>query len=241
MKDELITQLLRRYAPAQRPLGRARLRWHVMWQRIYALWMTRSDEYLKRCADFTMSLLMLVMLSPLFLLIAVLIWVEDGGSALFTQTRVGRYGRHFKMFKFRSMCLNAEQRLAEVLARNEHKEGVTFKLKNDPRISRVGRYLRKYSLDELPQLYNVLLGNMSLVGPRPPVPREVARYTLADRRRLAVKPGLTCIWQISGRSEIDFTRQVELDVNYIEQQTIWMDFLILAKTVPAVISGRGAC
>ena len=170
-----------------------------------------------------------------------LIKLEDGGAAFFVQTRVGQFGREFKMYKFRSMCLDAEQRLKELLRQNQHREGVTFKLKDDPRITRVGKWLRKFSLDELPQLYNVFRGDMSLVGPRPPVPREVALYTPAHRRRLAAKPGITCIWQISGRAEIDFTGQVQLDVNYIESQSFWVDVRILALTLPAVLSGRGAC
>ena len=145
------------------------------------------------------------------------------------------------MYKVRSMCCDAEQRLKEVLARNQHAQGVTFKLKADPRITRVGKWLRKFSLDELPQFYNVLTGDMSLVGPRPPVPREVAKYSLADRRRLAIKPGITCVWQISGRSEIDFSGQVKLDVAYIENQSFWSDLKILALTLPAVLSGKGAC
>jgi lipopolysaccharide/colanic/teichoic acid biosynthesis glycosyltransferase len=139
------------------------------------------------------------------------------------------------------MCHDAENRLPELFARNQHKEGITFKIKDDPRITRVGKWLRKYSFDELPQLYNVFLGDMSLVGPRPPVPREVARYSLADRRRLAAKPGITCVWQISGRSEIDFSGQVKLDVDYIESHDFWSDLGILARTVPAVLSGKGAC
>ena len=124
---------------------------------------------------------------------------------------------------------------------NQLKEGVTFKLKDDPRMTRVGKWLRKYSFDELPQLYNVLIGDMSLVGPRPPVPREVALYRPSDRRRLAAKPGITCIWQISGRSEIDFSGQVGLDVGYIESQSFLTDLKILIKTIPAVLSGKGAC
>jgi len=167
--------------------------------------------------------------------------IEDGGGAFFSQTRVGQFGREFKMYKFRSMCLDAEQRLKDLLAKNHHREGVTFKLKDDPRITRVGKWLRKFSLDELPQFYNVLKGDMSLVGPRPPVPREVVKYAPADRRRLAVKPGITCIWQISGRAEIDFSGQVQLDVTYIESQSFLTDLTILARTVPAVLSGRGAC
>jgi len=175
-----------------------------------------------------------------FLLIGILVKLEDRGSVFFAQRRVGQFGREFKMYKIRSMCLDAEQRLKEVLANNHHKDGVTFKIKNDPRITRVGRWLRKLSLDELPQLFNVLIGDMSLVGPRPPVPGEVSKYSMADRRRLAVKPGITCIWQISGRAEIDFSGQVQLDVNYIENVSFWTDMKILARTVPAVLSGKGA-
>jgi lipopolysaccharide/colanic/teichoic acid biosynthesis glycosyltransferase len=144
------------------------------------------------------------------------------------------------MFKFRSMRVDAETRLAEVLKDNQHSNGITFKIKNDPRITRVGHYLRRYSLDELPQLFNVLKGDMSLVGPRPPVPREVALYTLADRRRLEVKPGITCIWQVSGRAEIDFPGQVKLDVSYIENQSLTQDLKILARTPKAVVFGSGA-
>jgi lipopolysaccharide/colanic/teichoic acid biosynthesis glycosyltransferase len=175
------------------------------------------------------------------ILIGAAVWVEDGGSIIFAQTRVGQFGRLFKMYKIRSMCPDADQRLKDLLVKNQLKEGVTFKLKDDPRMTRVGKWLRKYSFDELPQLYNVLIGDMSLVGPRPPVPREVALYRPADRRRLAGKPGITCIWQISGRSEIDFSQQVGLDVGYIETQNFWTDLKILARTVPAVLSGKGAC
>src|SRR6266513_1818012 len=134
------------------------------------------------------------------------------------------------------MCLNAVSGLRELLARNQHAEGITFKIADDPRITQTGKWLRKFSFDELPQLYNVLIGDMSLVGPRPPVPREVAKYSLEHRRRLAIKPGITCFWQISGRSEIDFSGQVQLDVNYIERQSFSTDFMILARTIPAVLS-----
>jgi lipopolysaccharide/colanic/teichoic acid biosynthesis glycosyltransferase len=146
------------------------------------------------------------------------------------------------MFKIRSMCMGAESRLVELLEKNKHGgNGVTFKIENDPRITRVGKWLRKFSFDELPQLYNVLVGDMSLVGPRPPLPREVAKYSPADRRRLAIKPGITCIWQISGRANIDFSGQVQLDVDYIERQNFWTDLAILTRTVPAVLPGKGAC
>ena len=183
----------------------------------------------------------LVALSPLFALIALCIKLEDRGPVFFGQTRVGRHGREFRIFKFRSMHRDAEQRLKDLLAKNQHGgDGVTFKLKNDPRVTRVGRWLRKFSLDELPQFYNVLRGDMSLVGPRPPVPREVSLYSLSDRRRLMVDPGITCIWQISGRAEIDFPGQVRLDVSYIEDSSFSKDLNILVRTVPAVLFGPGA-
>jgi lipopolysaccharide/colanic/teichoic acid biosynthesis glycosyltransferase len=203
-------------------------------------WHISSDEKLKRAFDIAFSAIVLFCISPLLAFIAVLIKLEDRGPVIFRQVRVGRHGREFSMFKFRSMRIDAEQRLRELLARNQHKTGVTFKIKNDPRVTRVGYWLRKFSLDELPQFWNVLIGDMSVVGPRPPVPREVALYTLADRRRLAVAPGITCIWQVSGRAQIDFHGQVELDVRYIETRGFWRDLGIITKTLPAVLSGSGA-
>lgn len=241
MTDDIDLELMRRFDAAQRFWGRAWLHSHVQLQRLRAFWLMSTAEAGKRGLDILVSLIALILLSPLFALIAAAVWVEDGGPVFFAQTRVGQHGRHFKMFKIRSMCRDAEQRLKDLLARNRHQEGVTFKIKDDPRITLVGKWLRKFSFDELPQLYNVLIGDMSLVGPRPPVPREVAKYSLADRRRLAIKPGITCIWQISGRSEIDFSGQVKLDVDYIENQSFWSDLKILARTVPAVLSGKGAC
>lgn len=239
--EDISLLLLRRCSAAQHPWGRFLLHLHVQQQRLRAQWLAQGAGAVKRAFDILVSFTLLLVISPLLLVIAVLVWIEDGGPVFFAQTRVGKYGREFKMYKIRSMCLNAEQRLKELLEKNAHKEGVTFKLKDDPRITRVGKWLRKFSFDELPQLFNVLSGNMSLVGPRPPLPREVAKYSLANRRRLAVKPGITCIWQISGRSEIDFSGQVQLDVDYIESQSFWADVRILALTVPAVFSGKGAC
>ena len=233
--------LFHRYAALQHPWVRCRLWLAFHWHRVVWRWSITGAECAKRALDAGATLIALVILSPLFLLIAVLIKLEDGGPAFFAQTRVGQHGHEFKMFKFRSMCLDAEERLKDLLSRNQHAQGVTFKIVDDPRITRVGKWLRKFSLDELPQLYNVFIGNMSLVGPRPPVPREVALYSIADRRRLLIKPGITCIWQISGRSEIDFSQQVLLDVEYIETHCFWVDVKILAKTVPAVLSGKGAC
>src|SRR5437867_9949649 len=239
--QETNTLILRRYTAAANPLGRRLLNLHVQWERLVWRWLVTGAVLSKRLFDLAGSVVLILLSGPLLLLIALLVKLEDGGPVIFAQTRVGRFGREFKMFKFRSMCLDAEERLKELLAMNHHSEGVTFKIKDDPRITRVGKWLRKFSLDELPQFFNVLMGDMSLVGPRPPVPREVALYTLADRRRLAVKPGITCFWQIGGRSEIDFSGQVQLDVDYIESQSLWVDVKILMQTVPAVLSGKGAC
>lgn len=228
------------YAALASPWGRWRLSLRSRLQQKLWRFYCENPARSKRALDVAVSSAVLVGLAPLFLLLALLIKLEDGGPVFFRQTRVGKHGRKFRMFKFRSMCLDAEQKLRELQAQNHHATGVTFKIRRDPRITRVGRWLRKLSLDELPQFYNVLRGEMSVVGPRPPVPGEVAKYSLADRRRLAVKPGITCIWQVSGRAEIDFPGQVRLDVNYIERQSLAEDVRILFKTVPAVISGKGA-
>ena len=233
-------ELLERFATFETPLGRRKLELYLRRKRLLWRWTINGAHVAKRVLDLIGSGCALVLLSPLFLLIAVAIKLEDRGPVIFPQIRVGRHGRQFRMFKFRSMRIDAEARLKELLAKNQHQTGVTFKMKDDPRITRVGKWLRKFSFDELPQFYNVFRGEMSLVGPRPPVPREVALYSLADRRRLAVKPGITCIWQISGRAEIDFAGQVQLDVNYIESRSLRQDVKILLKTIPAVLSGTGA-
>ena len=237
---QMDTLLIERFLALQSPIGRWRLNGYARLKRLVWRCLTGGTRRAKRVFDAGVTFLLLLLLSPLFLLIALLIKLEDGGPVFFVQTRVGKWGRHFKMFKFRSMYVNAEQRLQELLAQNQHREGVTFKMKNDPRITRVGKWLRRLSFDELPQLINVLKGDMSLVGPRPPVPREVAMYSAAERRRLMATPGITCLWQIGGRAEIDFSGQVQLDVRYIESQTFWGDVRILWKTIPAVLSGRGA-
>ncbi|MCX7140954.1 MAG: sugar transferase [Proteobacteria bacterium] len=200
----------------------------------------RMRPFSKRAIDVFVSSLMLFMLSPFFLLIAVLIKVTDRGPVLFWQDRVGKFGKTFRFPKFRSMVMNAEILQRALDAQNQHGSGVTFKMKRDPRITWIGRIIRRASIDEMPQLWCVLKGEMSLVGPRPPLPREVARYTVSDRRRLEAIPGLTCFWQVQGRSEIPFPQQVELDVEYIENQSLALDVKLLAQTVPAVIGGRGA-
>lgn len=194
----------------------------------------------KRAVDVAVSGLGLVLLAPLLLAIGLAVRLTSPGPAIFRQVRVGRFGRHFGFFKFRSMYIDAEARKAALLARNESKAGVIFKMRRDPRVTPLGRVLRRLSLDELPQLLNVLLGDMSLVGPRPPLPSEVREYTLEDRKRLNVTPGLTCIWQISGRSELSFAEQVRLDKQYIRTHGLWNDLKILVKTVPAILSGKGA-
>ncbi|EKQ20525.1 sugar transferase [Lacticaseibacillus paracasei] len=194
----------------------------------------------KRCFDFTASLIGLILLSGFFLVLAVLIKLDDPhGKVFYSQTRLGKDGRHFQMWKFRSMVAGADKMVDKLLKKNDV-EGAMFKIKDDPRITRVGRVIRKYSLDELPQLYNVLRGDMSLVGPRPPLPREVVKYTDYDRQRLTVVPGVTGLWQISGRNELGFAEMVALDIHYINNACISEDLKILFKTVLVVIHPTGA-
>ena len=194
----------------------------------------------KRTIDVAGAIVALALLSPLLAVVAVLIRLESEGPVFYSQTRVGRGGREFRILKFRSMYVDAEARQAALTARNEMQGGVIFKMRDDPRVTSVGRVIRKLSIDELPQLLNVLRGDMSLVGPRPPLPSEVVHYELGDRRRLDAVPGITCTWQVSGRSEIPFDRQVELDVDYIERQSFVLDLRLLLRTIPAVLLGRGA-
>jgi exopolysaccharide biosynthesis polyprenyl glycosylphosphotransferase len=194
----------------------------------------------KRALDIVVSLCCLLFGFPVFLVVALLVKCTSRGPVLFKQTRVGVGGREFQCYKFRSMYIDAEARLEHLRHLNEV-SGPVFKMKNDPRITPVGRVIRKLSLDEIPQLLNVLLGEMTLVGPRPPIPAEVRKYTRKQLGRLSVKPGLTCLWQISGRSSIGFDQWVELDLLYIRTMSFWGDLKILVKTVPAVITGRGAC
>ncbi len=193
-----------------------------------------------RALDLAGALAGVVLASPVFLLTWLLIRLEDGGPAIYVQERVGRDGVLFPLFKFRSMVIDAEHMKSDLAAANESGGGVLFKMRRDPRITRIGGVIRRLSIDELPQLFNVLRGEMSLVGPRPALPDEVARYKQSDRARLSVRPGITCLWQVSGRSDIDFPGQVRLDVRYIRERSLWNDLLILARTVPAVLSARGA-
>ncbi|COE41115.1 sugar transferase [Bacillus cereus] len=194
----------------------------------------------KRCVDVIGSLLGLVLLSPIFLIIVVLIKYEDPkGPVLFKQLRVGRDGKEFYMYKFRSMVTDAEDRLKDLLKYNEV-SGAMFKMKEDPRITRIGKFIRRTSIDELPQLINVIQGDMSLVGPRPPLPREVKEYSDYDKQRLMVTPGCTGLWQVSGRSNIGFEEMVELDIKYISHRSIMYDFKIILKTVLVLLGSKDA-
>lgn len=193
----------------------------------------------KRLFDILVSALLIIVASPVMLMVAVLVKMESRGPALFKQDRVGMEGQHFEMLKFRSMVIDAEQRLAE-LAQHSDGNGILFKMKNDPRVTRIGKIIRKFSLDELPQLFNIFRGSMSLVGPRPPLPSEVAAYEHDVRRRLLVKPGLTGLWQVSGRSNLSWQDSIRLDLYYVENWSLAGDLMILLKTFRAVFRGAGA-
>jgi lipopolysaccharide/colanic/teichoic acid biosynthesis glycosyltransferase len=217
-----------------------RLRWRqrsrlILWEGALS-----SLLVIKRTIDIAGSLVAIILLMPLFLVTALLIVLEDGWPVLYVQSRVGINGRVFNFYKFRSMRRDADKLKEQLMEQNESEDGVIFKMKNDPRITRVGRFIRRFSIDETPQFFNVLSGDLSLVGPRPPIPSEVAQYTLAERKRLHVKPGLTCLWQIGGRSDIPFEQQVNLDMEYIHSRSILNDISIMLKTIPAVLLGRGA-
>lgn len=197
-------------------------------------------EFVKRVFDVVVSLLALLVLSPLFLVVALLIR-RDGGPAFYRQVRVGKDGKTFVMYKFRSMVVGADSpEMLEKVQKLNEVDGPAFKSTKDPRITPIGRVLRKTSIDELPQLINILKNEMSVVGPRPPLVNEVGWYDEYQRQRLGVKQGLTCFWQCSGRNNLSFDEWIELDLDYIEQRGLWTDLKILLKTVPAVISGEGA-
>jgi exopolysaccharide biosynthesis polyprenyl glycosylphosphotransferase len=199
----------------------------------------RLRENLKRAMDLILCVLALPLFLPVMMIAAVAIKLDSPGPIFFMQERVGKRGRMFLCFKFRSMFVDAEKRKAELVSQNEADE-IVFKMKHDPRVTRVGRVIRKLSIDELPQLFNVLRGEMSLVGPRPPVPDEVDHYEYDYCRRLEVMPGLTGLQQVSGRSELSFKRWIELDLQYIQEQSLLKDIEILIRTIPAVLSGKGA-
>lgn len=209
----------------ERPTGLVTARW---WERA-----------VKRATDIVLSTILLALLLPLLVIVAVAIGASSRGAILFRQQRVGLNGKTFGMLKFRSMRRDAHDGRDELLHLNEA-SGPVFKIRRDPRITRVGRLIRRWSIDELPQLANVLAGQMSLVGPRPPLQEEYVSYGPRERQRLSVKPGLTCIWQVSGRSELDFETWVAMDLEYISSWSVGLDFKLLAKTIPAVVRGRGA-
>jgi len=199
-----------------------------------------ARRLMKAAVDRGVALVAVTLLSPLFIALALAVRLTSRGPAIFKQTRIGRDGRPFTMFKFRSMYTDAEARLASLTERNERSEGLLFKMKDDPRVTRAGKFLRKWSLDELPQLFNVLIGTMSLIGPRPPLPREVAQYEKHVHRQLMIKPGLTRLWQVSGRSDLEWDEAVRLDLRYVENWSLAMDISILWRTVFAVLKREGA-
>ena len=199
----------------------------------------RVYMFLKRFFDLALSALAFVLLSPLLLLTALAVKLEDGGPVIYSQLRAGIGGKQFRFYKFRSMCVGADEKLKDLKALDES-DGPVFKISRDPRVTRVGRIIRKSSIDELPQFINIMKGEMAIVGPRPPLLNEVEQYTPEQMHRLDVKPGLTCYWQCGGRSDLSFQKWVELDLKYIRERSLWTDLKIILKTVPAVLTGRGA-
>lgn len=235
-RKKLLDQLHSQYASPTSLKQKIRyLRKKYLW-----LFFVEGTKFLKRILDISLSLLLLILALPLIILISVIIKLCDGGPILFITKRVGKWGREFNFPKFRTMKIDSHHQKKELTGYNKHQDDIKFKMINDPRITPFGYILRKSSLDELPQLWCVIKGEMSLVGPRPPLPDEVAFYSLEQRKRLDAKPGLTCIWQVSGRSEIPFNKQVELDIAYIESQSFWLDIKLIIKTIPAVLFGKGA-
>lgn len=197
-------------------------------------------EVCKRIFDVVMSTFALVVLSPVFLVVAIAIKAQDGGNVIYKQTRLTKGGKEFGMYKFRSMCMNAETMLDDLMAQNEM-DGPAFKMENDPRVTKIGRFIRKTSIDELPQLVNIIKGDMSIIGPRPPLPREVAEYTPYQMHRLDVKTGLSCYRECNGRSDIhDFDEWVESDLKYIRERSMLTDLKIIFKTIQIVLTGKGA-
>ena len=196
-------------------------------------------EVIKRLIDVVCSFMGVLLLSPLFIIIAIIIKTTSKGPVFFSQKRVGKNGREFDMYKFRSMVVNAEE-LKEKLAAQNEMSGPMFKMKDDPRVTKVGKFIRKTSIDELPQLWNVLKGDMSLVGPRPSLPKEVAQFEDWMYKRLEVKPGLTCYWQVSGRNNIDFEDWMKLDIKYVDERSTWIDIKLIFKTVGVLFGDKNA-
>ncbi|OHE80999.1 MAG: hypothetical protein A2107_15245 [Verrucomicrobia bacterium GWF2_62_7] len=248
IEDEIKVRLTQRFLAAQTPWGRWRLNTYVRWKGFSWRLVVSAASFVKREIDITVSLVVLILFLPVFALLALLVKL-DGGPVFSRQARIGLRGREFKMIKYRTAGVDADASLRDMVAQSEKGASVTVRMKGDPFLTKTGRILHGASLDELPQFLNVLKGEMSLVGPRAPVPREVGHYSQADLRRLSVKPGMTCLWQVgsrggglqgvSNRGAMRFSEEVALDVRYIESQSVWLDLLILMKTVPAVLFGRG--
>ena len=248
IEDEIKARLTQRLLAAQTPWGRWRLNAYVGWKGFLWRVVVNATIFVKRALDITVSLVVLILFLPVFALLALLVKL-DGGPVFSRQARIGLRGREFKMIKYRTVVVDAEARLRDRVAQSERGASATFGMKDDPFVTIAGRILRRASLDELPQFLNVLKGEMSLVGPRAPLPREVDRYSHADRRRLSAKPGMTGLWQAEGRRDgwrgignrggMSFSQEVALDVRYIESQSVWLDLVILAKTAAAVLFGRG--
>lgn len=229
------------WSKAATPTGKAKLHFRMKFKRLAWHSVLAMSLGLKRIMDIVASSGALFMLSPIYIATAALIKIEDRGPIFFKQERIGFRGHRFFMWKFRSMVINAEKLKDALLEQNEHSgSSITFKMKRDPRITRIGSFIRKYSVDELPQFWNVFCGDMSIVGPRPCMQREVVMYSVEERKRLLAKPGLTCFWQVGGRADIDFEGQVQLDVQYIRSESVWLDIKLLFLTIPAVLLGKGA-
>jgi exopolysaccharide biosynthesis polyprenyl glycosylphosphotransferase len=205
----------------------------------YEIGGTLTYHVVKRVFDVVIGVVILILLLPIIPVLAIMIKLESPGGVFFRQERVGKGGRVFKFYKFRSMCKEAEEQKDHIEALNEQ-EGPVFKVRSDPRVTIVGKFLRRSSLDEIPQIFNVLKGDMSIVGPRPHMPKEVAQYQSWHRRRLEVIPGITCLWQISGRSHISFNEWMRLDIEYLKNRSFKYDLVIFLKTIPAVIARKGA-
>lgn len=235
-REELLEKLTKKYS---RPSNVSS--WFVYCRKKVFWWLIIGGaKFIKRAVDIIVSLSMLIILSPIFLLVGLTIKLYDGGPMLYITNRVGLWGKEFSFPKFRTMVIDADRQIDELKEKADFPDSITFKMKEDPRVTAVGRLLRHFTLDEIPQFWCVLKGDMSLVGPRPPLPSEVALYNLKQRGRLDAKPGLTCIWQVGGRSKIPFDRQVRMDKEYIESQSVLLDLKLLIKTIPAVLFGRGA-
>ncbi len=219
---------------------RARLSARAALRRLVHRSSTSLGSSSKRSSDIVLAVAALTALLPVFLIVAIAIKLDSPGPIFYRQQRAGLRGRAFSMWKLRSMCVNAEHLREQLEAQNEIADGVTFKMRNDPRVTRVGRFIRKYSIDELPQLFNVLRGDMSIVGPRPGLFSELTKYELSQRQRLDIQPGLTSEWVVAGRNNLSFAEQAELDIQYRNQRTLWRDFVLMLKTVPALIRGSGA-